>query len=59
MRATYNNVTRNAFKVGQVKSTATIPQLAGENEPSNLLKSFSSNCNICLIVASYFYTGIN
>ena len=40
MRATYNNVTRNAFKVGQVKSTATIPQFAGENEPSNLLKSF-------------------
>ncbi|HTE27586.1 hypothetical protein [Flavitalea sp.] len=39
-QATYTNVTRNAFMVGQVKRTATIPQVDGVNVPSSLLKIF-------------------
>jgi len=42
-----NKVSVIAFMVGQVKSTVTTLQVAGENVPSNLLKNFfSSGCNI-------------
>jgi hypothetical protein len=39
-QTTYNNVTRKAFMVGQVKSTAITPRVASEKVPFQPFKIF-------------------
>ena len=57
-QTTYKNVSRNAFMVGQVKSTAKTPRLAGSKDAFHSFeKIFSQTCNIRQTVASYLYTS--